>query len=217
MICTQRLLQAVVGLALVLGATGGCATPDRSGNSDPLAAYQRSGQSDAGGQSAAHDDEASRAATLLAQAESAGDGDERDRLVVRLDAMGVHPADVGDDDPLAQWRAARQPAIGGELPWRGRALGPAYRRARVAPGESLVIEQIFLAGQRARIAAQISGVGGTDGLVALAISNPRAEAVCTRQLSPAASCNWLPIYTERFSIALQNRGRHPASIYLVVR
>ena len=33
----------------------------------------------------------------------------------------------------------------------------------------------------------------------------------------AASCNWLPIFTERFAIALNNTGTREASVYLVVR
>src|SRR5690606_19082786 len=114
-------------------------------------------------------------------------------------------------DPLAQWRSEHQAQ--GATPWRGRALGPAYRRARVEPGQSLRIEQVFLAGERARIAAEASG----GGEVALAITTPRAEPVCQQDLSPRGNCNWLPIYTERFSIELENRGSQPASVYIVFR
>ncbi|MEO5707705.1 MAG: hypothetical protein ABIT10_06675 [Alteraurantiacibacter sp.] len=155
------------------------------------------------------------AAALLALAEAAPTAEARAVYVERLDALGVHLADdAGSDDPLAQWR--NQPKSSDSAPWRGRALGPAYRRAVVLPGESLVIQQIFLAGQRAQIAAQVSG-RGESGAVALAISNPRAEAICTRQVAPRASCNWLPVFTERFAIALQNNGTRTASVYLVVR
>jgi hypothetical protein len=72
---------------------------------------------------------------------------------------------------------------------------------------------VFYAGQRAEIAAQASG----GGQVALAIANPRAEAVCEQQLSPRGSCNFLPIYTERFSIELENSGSQSASVYIVFR
>ena len=82
-----------------------------------------------------------------------------------------------------------------------------------AAGESLRIEQIFYAGQRAEIAAQASD----SDTVALAISNPRAEAVCAKDLAPRANCNWLPIFTERFSIELKNHGSAPASVYIVFR
>ena len=157
------------------------------------------------------------AAALLAAAENAPSDRARAPLVERLDAMNVRLAadanvQAGADDPLAQWRSRMAPADA--APWRGRALGPAYRRARVEPGESLVIEQIFLAGQRAEIAAHAS-TGGSA--VALKVNNPRAEAVCARELAPRASCNWLPVFTERFAIALENRGTEPASVYLVFR
>lgn len=155
------------------------------------------------------------AAALLAMAEEAPSAEAREAYVERLDALGVHLADgAGSDDPLAEWRSQHKTPDG--APWRGRALGPAYRRAVVQPGESLVIEQIFLAGQRAQIAAQVSN-RNDSGAVAMAISNPRAEPVCTRQVAPRASCNWLPVFTERFAIALQKNGARPASVYLVVR
>jgi hypothetical protein len=160
-------------------------------------------------------DPAEDAAALLAAAEAAPTSEARAPLIERLDALGVRLAqDAGTDDPLAGWR--NQHKAGDSAPWRGRALGPAYRRAVVAPGESLVIQQIFLAGQRAQIAAQVAG-STSGGQVDLAISNPRAEPVCTRQLAPRASCNWLPIFTERFAIALTNTGNREASVYLVVR
>lgn len=151
------------------------------------------------------------AVALLAAAESAPGPQARALLVARLDALDVRLAEGAGDDPLGQWRAEHE--VAGGIPWRGRALGPAYRRARVGAGESLRIEQVFLAGQRAEIAAQASG----GGQVALAIANPRSEAVCEKELAPRANCNWLPIFTERFSIELKNSGSQPASVYIVFR
>lgn len=189
--------------ALALPLLAGCNSSDGGALSSPPLAL------------AATADPAEDAAALLAAAEAAPNAAARAPLVERLDALGVRLAeDAGADDPLAGWR--NQHKTGDGAPWRGRALGPAYRRAVVAPGESLVIQQIFLAGQRAQIAAQVAG--STSGnQVDLAISNPRAEPVCTRQLAPRASCNWLPIFTERFAIALRNNGNREASVYLVVR
>lgn len=157
-------------------------------------------------------DAAMEAAALLAATDEASNRAERAPLLARLDELGVHLADgIAGDDPPESWRQADKGPD--DQPSPARALGPAYRTARVAPGQSLVIEQIFLAGQHARIAAQTSN----GGRVALAISNPRSEPVCTRQLAPSASCNWMPIYTERFAIQLHNRGRQPVRVYLVIR
>lgn len=151
------------------------------------------------------------AVALLVAADSIAQPEQRAPLIERLDAMNVRLADGAQDDPLGEWRSQHQ--ADGSNPWRGRTLGPAYRRASVAGGQRIRIEQIFYAGQRAQIAAQASG----GGQVALAIANPRAEAVCSKPLAPSASCDWLPIFTERFSIELENRGREPASVYLVFR
>ena len=150
-------------------------------------------------------------AALLAAAEAARGAAERKSYLQRLDVFQVAAAEGQDDDPLAQWRADAV-AAGVERPvYRGRALGPAYRRARIAPGEAIRIEQIFYAGERAEIAAQSHG----GQPVALAIRNPRTEPVCSAELAPRASCRWLPLFTERFSIELVNRSRDQASVYIV--
>lgn len=156
-------------------------------------------------------DPLSDVAALLAAAEGARTADQRAPLIARLDALDVRLAEGAADDPLATWRREHQAS--GAAPWRGRTLGPAYRRAQVGAGERLRIEQVFYAGERARIAAQASG----GGQVALEVANPRAEAVCEQQLAPRANCNFLPIYTERFSIELENTGSQSASVYIVFR
>lgn len=190
----RRLRSALAGLSL-LAVLGGCAHDA----SPQLAIPQATG------------DTLGDTAALLATAELARDASERAPLIDRLNAMNVKLAEGGEDDPLSVWRSEHQ-AEGG-TPYRGRTLGPAYRRARVAPGASLTIDQIFYAGERAQIAAQAS----SGGNVALAIHNPRNEAVCAKSLAPSANCNWLPIFTERFSIELENRGSQPASVYIVFR
>ena len=151
------------------------------------------------------------AAALLAAAETARDAEARAPLVTRLDAMGVRLADGGEDDPLATWRAEH--VARGAVPFRGRALGPAYRRARLGAGQRMTIEQVFYAGERAEIVGQAS-----DGSnVAIAIRNPREERVCAKPLAPRADCRWLPVFTERFAIELANNGASDASVYLVFR
>jgi len=149
------------------------------------------------------------AAALLVAAEAAPNADARAPLIARLDALGVAALPGSGEDRLADWRRDYHPPAG-EV-FRGRALGPGYRRAQLAAGERLVIDQIFYAGERAEMAAQTRG----GQPVALAVANRQAEKVCEAQLTPNARCRWLPIFTERFSITLTNRGTTPASVYLV--
>ena len=179
-------------LALVLGA---CAQPPRAS----VAGVEPTG------------DALADAAALLVAADNARDAAARTPLVERLDAMGVTVAKGESEDPLDAWRAEREGSA--TTPYRGRALGPAYRRARVEAGQSMTLEQIFYAGERAEIVAQATG----DAEIGLAISNPRTETVCTRSLKPRAQCRWLPLFTERFSIELENRGARSASVYIVIR
>ncbi|ANU07031.1 hypothetical protein [Paraurantiacibacter namhicola] len=149
-------------------------------------------------------------AALLATAEAAGDEATRAPYLARLNGLGVQVAEGESDDPLAAWRAADTST---STPWRGRTLGPAYRRARLAPGESMEMEQVFYAGQKAEIAAHAS----KGARVELTISDRDTKRVCARSLSPKAKCLWLPRFTERFAITLTNRGERPASVFIVVR
>lgn len=179
----------LAGLAVLSGCSTVPAPPDPAlSSTDPLVA----------------------AAALLVAAEAAGDPAERAPLIAQLDELGVNALPDTGEDRLAAWREQTPPAQGTEV-FRGRTLGPGYRRAQLAAGERLVIDQIFYAGQRAEMAAQTRG----GQPVALAVTNPQADKVCEAQLTPTARCRWLPIFTERFQITLVNRGRTPASVYLV--
>ena len=154
------------------------------------------------------------AAALLSASEQAADQKARAPYLARLDGLQVAVADgaPAEEDTLSQWR--EQAAETEKTPpFRGRALGPAYRRATIQPGETIRIEQIFYAGQRAEIAGQ--SLGGQP--VHLDIRNQRTQAVCSAQLTPAGTCRWLPLFTERFQIDLTNRSKKPASVYIVFR
>lgn len=155
------------------------------------------------------DDHLVATAALLIAAEEAADAEMRAPAIKRLEALAVGVHEGESDDPLGAWREEYH--ANGGVPYRGRALGPAYRRAQIAPGKALVIDQIFYAGKRAEMAAQARG----GEPVALAIANPREDMVCEAQLQPGARCRWLPIFTERFTIRLENKGKTPASVYLV--
>ena len=155
------------------------------------------------------DDRLTVAAALLVAAENAPGEEARLPLLARLDALGVAAQDGLTDDPLARWRAeADQSRL---VPYRGRTLGPAYRRMILPSGQSTDIEQVFYAGKKAVMVAR--STGGQP--VALAVENAQAGTVCETQLMPGGRCNWLPIFTERYTIRLENRGTRDASIYLV--
>lgn len=157
------------------------------------------------------------AAALLVAAEAAEGARERAPLIARLDALGVaalsdtsgNAGANAEEDRLAEWRREYHPSA--DEVWRGRTLGPGYRRAQLAAGQRVVIDQIFYAGERAEMAAQTR----SGQQVELAVTGRQAQKVCEAQLAPNARCGWLPIFTERFSITLTNRGTTPASVYLV--
>jgi hypothetical protein len=122
-----------------------------------------------------------------------------------LDRLGAHPAD-GAEDPRAAWRKAAR--VLRESDYRGRVLGPAYSRGWIEPGQAAHMDQQFLAGQRATVA--VSSIGGT---LALNVTDPERSSVCRAQ---PRSCVWLPLYTQRYTITLSNRGPNRLRYYLVV-
>lgn len=149
-------------------------------------------------------------------AQSSGDHAALLDRVQSLVALGAKPAE-GQEDLAARWtREARDHGVTGTTPdFRGRALGPAYRRGSLVPGASLVMRQLFLGGQRAQIfvapaarAANLSiRVQGADG-----------ATLCAKPVGgPQVDCAWMPLFTDRFNIVIENGGSAPASFYLVVR
>lgn len=162
-------------------------------------------------------DPLAEAAAALAAAEIAPTAAERTPFLRQVEALRLTP--VEDDAEgaalLARWKAEAPPAPQDAV-YRGRTLGPAYRRASIQPGETIEIEQIFYAGERAEIAAQSTGGQPVD----LEIRTQRDAAtppVCAAKLEPVGKCRWLPLFTARFKMKLVNRGGKPASVYIVFR
>ena len=154
-------------------------------------------------------DVATTVAALLARADAAAsEPGARAQLradLIALDRFGAHAADA--DDPRPQWRAAAKLDV--DADYRGRVLGPAFRRGTIAPGGVARIEQQFLGGQRSSIA--VSGVPGEG--VTVSVRDPDDAAVCGGE---RAACSWLPLYTQRYTISIHNAAPHPARFYLVV-
>lgn len=154
---------------------------------------------------------AERIAGALATAGgSAGKLPELERALIALDALGATSA-PGADDPVPGWRAQLPPGSPAARPLRGRALGAAYRQGWLEAGGSVVIEQIFLAGQPARVALAVPGGGG----VSLTVHGQDQRPVCTTSAGQGA-CQWLPLYTQRFALRLSNGAGARTRYFLVV-
>jgi hypothetical protein len=154
--------------------------------------------------------DAERLAIALADADSAFQRSDKDRLTEalrRIDALGGTPLD-GNSPELAQWRQAANQTP----PMRGRPLGPGYRSGQVPPGSSEQIEQVFLSGKRASVALSIPG----RGHLTLHVQNGRDEPVCGKE-GNASHCQWVPIFTDRYRIRIANPGRTAVRYFLVVQ
>ena len=148
-------------------------------------------------------------AALLAGAEAdidAGKTTAVARRLARLEALGAHAAADSESDPVAVWRAAV--GNGEAVPFRGRALGPAYRRGTLAAEGELELTQTFLSGKKAVIA--VSSPAGSAP--ALRVVSASGTTVC----ESAARCHWTPVFTERYTIVLRNTARKARAYYLVV-
>ena len=156
----------------------------------------------------------------LAQREAAqaqGDGATLGEKAQLLTALGATPA-PGQQDLASLWTSEAQSrgATVAALPYRGRALGPAYRRGSVVPGGSVTMRQLFLGGQRAQILVAPTNSG--DGHLSIKVQGAHGETLCAKPVGgPQANCAWMPLFTERYDIVIENDGAAPADFYMPVR
>lgn len=129
------------------------------------------------------------------------------RALTTLDRLGVRAAPGSGDDAIAEWRELAAPSV---TPlFRGRLLGPAFRRGWLDAGQVIRVEQLFVSGQ----VATVSVASNPTAPLQLGISGP-GEAVPCR--NGGRECNWMPLFTQRYTITLSNRGGQRARFYLVV-
>lgn len=148
-----------------------------------------------------------------AAAEQSRDGRRMIEAARMLEALGARAGDKQLDLP-ARWRklALARGVRDKAPPYRGRALGPAYRQGVLAAGESLVTEQIFLAGQKAVVAL----VPQPLRALGIRIESRDRKSICDRNAAtPRVSCSWLPLFTSRVQVRVHNQGKQPARYYLV--
>jgi hypothetical protein len=150
-------------------------------------------------------------------AQAQGDTASLGRKARVLSVLGAAPA-PGQADLAALWREKAQAsgAIIDDPPYRGRALGPAYRRGSLLPGGSMTMRQLFLGGQRAHIMVAPTGEG--DGHLSLKVQGAKGETLCEKPVGgPQADCAWMPLFTDRYHIVIENDGEEAVSFYLLVR
>lgn len=166
--------------------------------------------------------DASSAVMRTADAIALGEAGERSndpaalaRAAGILDALGAKPTTKSAQEDIARrWidlAAAQNP--GASVPvYRGRALGPAYRNGTVSAGSDVTMEQIFLAGKKASVAL----VPVSKNILSISVENGAGERLCYRTVSVKPdSCEWLPLFTDRFLIRVKTRVRTPVRYYLV--
>ena len=122
-----------------------------------------------------------------------------------LAALGAHA--VGTADPVAGWRGREVP-----VSYRERLLGPGYLSVALDGGQAFRLEQAFLAGQRARVAAFATAPGPFD----LTVQDDDGVRRCAAA-GGSARCDWVPAYTSRVAIALENRDRKRATFFVMLK
>lgn len=156
--------------------------------------------------------------TLLAgdAAEGAGNHTALLDTVQVLRALGATPADE-QVDLATRWtqEASDHGVAASGLGFRGRALGPAYRHGSLVAGGSMTVRQLFLAGQRAQIS--VAPVRGAANL-SMRVQGADGNTLCAKPIGGSqADCIWLPLFTDRYDIVIENGGAAPANFYMVVR
>ncbi|GGY99963.1 hypothetical protein [Novosphingobium colocasiae] len=143
-----------------------------------------------------------------ALASARGDDAQLSVELRQIAAIGARPL-VVDADPVRNWRTlARMDSV---APMRGSPLGPGYRAGQVDPGSQERFEQLFLSGRKASIALSSPG----NAPLALTVLDANRKPVCEARDARLA-CHWMPLFTQRYTIEVRNKGAQTADYFLVV-
>ena len=154
-----------------------------------------------------------RAVGALSSGSRAVTRGDRVTLVASAKALvesGATPQ-AGEKDIARSW-LERAHAKVPHATYRDRPLGPGYRTIGLPRGASAHFDQVFLAGQRARVAV----VPLRPARFTMKIVDDAQQNVCDAS-SPRALCDWVPSFTTRFGIEVRNAGSAPASFVVVVQ
>ena len=83
---------------------------------------------------------------------------------------------------------------------------------RIAAGGRDSFAQLFLSGTASTIA--ISAPSGDR--VALSVMDKDDKPVCKREGARGGACRWVPLFTQRYTIEVQNLGASDARYFLVI-
>jgi len=141
----------------------------------------------------------------LAAGSRARDAHKRVAAADLLVALGAVPAE-GQNDLGLEWRKGKQrtPA------YRDRILGPVYRGLTLDPGAAARFEQSFFAGQTARVAV----VAVDHAPVVLQVFDDEGKARCA---AARTICEWVPSWTTRVRVEVQNKGSQRGRFFVVMQ
>ena len=152
--------------------------------------------------------ETAEALALAVRARDAQDSDTLRSALLDLRRLRARPQQEPLQARMDEW--ARFAGLD-EIPMRGRTLGPAVRSGFIAPGQSKSLDQTFLSGRKATIAARSS-----DGrTVRLGVRDRSGRETCEKA-SVRPLCAWVPIYTSRYTISVSNPGNQRIEYFLVI-
>jgi hypothetical protein len=150
------------------------------------------------------DNDLRRVADTLSAGRHARSAAQRGSAAELLAGLGAHPVDGGEDYAVT-WAGTK---AGHAAPLRERALGPGYRRVTIEPNGSARFDQTFLAGRIARVA--VAPV--RKAAFRLEVSGDGGQSYC----SGTRSCEWVPAYTQRFQVRIDNRAAQPTEFFVVM-
>lgn len=134
-------------------------------------------------------------------------------IVYALDRLGAKPVST-ERDPVNQWRRDAVTNSQDETPpFRGRLLGPAYLSGEISAGKPYSLEQLFVAGQTANVAVSAPVKANT---VKLTIQKRSGETICDVSAAKIQQCNWVPLFTERFTIGIENQEQTSTKFFLTI-
>ncbi len=127
------------------------------------------------------------------------------------------PSDVASME--LEWLAAARALdpVASLAPFRGRILGPSYRRGILPPGSTTITAQTYLSGQKAKVTVVGQMIGKrTKPNLRLEIRHSSGKPVCLRPPAGSTSgCEWLPLFSARYEITIINKGSQPVRYTLI--